>query len=228
MGRTSASRILSPVVEHFLDVFEAVCWSDGPITVSELARQIKISKSTAHRILGLLKSRGFVVQQPGGPYNPGPKMITLGVAALKASFSSETIEPVLDELSSETLETALFGVWLPASGGLLVVLERPTRHLLRFHSFLGKCIGAEKLGESIEKLKGLSNPDNEPPHVYTNLTQDGIWSIMGTIHFTPMTNPCALMILAPRARIDDEKVTVWKELCLRKASFLNNALAGKS
>jgi len=228
MGRTDASRVLSPVVEYFLDVFERVCWSNGPISVSELARQIEISKSTAHRILGLLKARGFIVQKPGGPYRPGPKMVTLGVAALKASFSPETIDPVLDQLSSETSETALFGVWLPGSSSFLVVLERPTRHLLRFHSFLGKCIGPEILGENIEKSERLSNRHGWTPNVDTNITPDGIWSAIGSIRSTRMENPCALVILAPEVRIDDEKVTVWKELCLKKASFLSNALAGKT
>ncbi|MCD6328226.1 helix-turn-helix domain-containing protein [bacterium] len=226
MSRSGATRTLSPVVEYFLDVFEGVCRSTGPITVSELARQINISKSTAHRILGLMKTRGFVVQQPGGPYRPGPKMITLGVAALKTSFSREMIDPIMDELSSQASETVLFGVWLAGSKGFLVIFERPTGHLLRFHPFLGSYIRSDILGgEAIDNLK---SQDGNALQVHTNVAADGIWSVITIIPRPHKEAPCALMILAPKDRVDEEKMSVWKELCLSQGIFLASVLEGKS
>src|SRR5690242_4161323 len=65
-----------------LDVLECFA-TDGELGVSDIARRLGVAKSTAHRLLQTLTSRGFVEQRADtGLYRLGIHLYELGELAL--------------------------------------------------------------------------------------------------------------------------------------------------
>jgi DNA-binding IclR family transcriptional regulator len=54
---------------------------DGVLRVTQVADELGVAHSTAHRLLASLRHRGFVVQDAGRAYRPGPACAELGSAA---------------------------------------------------------------------------------------------------------------------------------------------------
>jgi DNA-binding IclR family transcriptional regulator len=53
---------------------------DGVLRVTQVADELGVAHSTAHRLLASLRHRGFVVQDTGRAYRPGPACAELGSA----------------------------------------------------------------------------------------------------------------------------------------------------
>jgi DNA-binding IclR family transcriptional regulator len=82
----------------------------GPFTLSMLAEEAKLYKSTVLRLLASLEHSGLVLRQPDGRYALGPMVAQL-YASYAASFSMESVVlPVLRELVARTSESAAFHV----------------------------------------------------------------------------------------------------------------------
>jgi DNA-binding IclR family transcriptional regulator len=82
----------------------------GPFTLTTLAEQTKLYKSTVLRLLASLEHSGLVLKQPDGRYALGPMVAQLH-ASYAASFSLESVVmPVLRELVERTSESAAFHV----------------------------------------------------------------------------------------------------------------------
>ena len=76
-------------------------------TLTELAAEAGLNKSTAHRMLGVLEKEGFVIRSPDtGSYQLGPEMIVLGARALRAVDIREAARPELERLAETTGEHA--------------------------------------------------------------------------------------------------------------------------
>ncbi|HEY7482923.1 MAG TPA: IclR family transcriptional regulator [Streptosporangiaceae bacterium] len=91
----NALRLLELIGEHQI------------IRVSEAAELLGVARSTAHRLLGALRRRGFVLQdKPNGAYRPGPVLNEIGLAAIGRIDIRLVARPVLEELSEQTQETA--------------------------------------------------------------------------------------------------------------------------
>lgn len=108
-------------VASALDLID--CFSeDEELGVSEAARRLGVAKSTAHRLLTTLASRGFVEQNPQtGKYRLGLHVFELGHLAL-ARFDlrrrSVTLLEELREISGWTVHLSV------ASGADVLFLER--------------------------------------------------------------------------------------------------------
>ncbi|SRR6266545_1142593 len=90
----NALRLLELIGEHQI------------IRVSEAAELLGVARSTAHRLLGALRRRGFVLQdKPNGAYRPGPVLNEIGLAAIGRIDIRLVARPVLEELSEQTQET---------------------------------------------------------------------------------------------------------------------------
>jgi DNA-binding IclR family transcriptional regulator len=90
----NALRLLELIGEHKI------------IRVSEAAELLGVARSTAHRLLGALRRRGFVLQdKPNGAYRPGPVLNEIGLAAIGRIDIRLVARPVLEELSEQTQET---------------------------------------------------------------------------------------------------------------------------
>lgn len=97
--------------------------------VTELARRLGLSKSTAHRLLAALVDTGMVVQDPTSElYRLGPEAISLGARALRSSDLRQAGRRALEELARTTGETASLEVLLEDE--ILILDEVPGGHLV--------------------------------------------------------------------------------------------------
>lgn len=104
-----------------LDVLE--CFAvDGSLGVSDVARRLGIAKSTAHRVLQTLSSRGFVEQDgETGQYRLGIHIYELGHLAQARNTFRRAALPHLKEIAAATGYTVNFSV---PDGADLVFVER--------------------------------------------------------------------------------------------------------
>lgn len=93
-----------------LDVLE--CFAiDGHLGVSDVARRLGIAKSTAHRLLQTLCSRGFVEQDPeSGKYRLGMHIYELGHLAQARNTFRHAALPHLQAIAAATGYTVNFSV----------------------------------------------------------------------------------------------------------------------
>jgi IclR family transcriptional regulator, pca regulon regulatory protein len=101
-GRTGTSQSL----ERGLAILSSY-HSDRPlIGVSELSRELDLSRSTAHRYVTTLAQLGYLQQDiESKRYRLGPKVLDLGFSALNAMDVLEIAAPHLRRLSDETQRT---------------------------------------------------------------------------------------------------------------------------
>ena len=82
-----------------LDVLECFA-TDGELGVSDIARRLGVAKSTAHRLLQTLASRGFVEQDPHtGQYRLGIHVYELGALALARNELRHAALPFLRQVA---------------------------------------------------------------------------------------------------------------------------------
>lgn len=75
------------------------------VGVAEAARHLEVAPSTAHRLLAMLRHRGFAVQDSRRGYRPGPVFGTLGFTGRPAPDLVSVVRPQLELLSRRLRET---------------------------------------------------------------------------------------------------------------------------
>ena len=97
--------------------------SDRPlIGVSELSRELVLSRSTAHRYIATLAQLGYLQQDPDSRrYRLGPKVVDLGFSAINSMDVREISAPYLRQLSDETQHTVNLAI---LDGIEVVYIER--------------------------------------------------------------------------------------------------------
>jgi len=97
--------------------------SDRPlIGVSELSRELDLSRSTVHRYVATLAKLGYLQQDPDSKrYRLGPKVLDLGFSALNSMDLLEISAPHLRKLSDETQRTVNLAI---LDGTDVVYIER--------------------------------------------------------------------------------------------------------
>ena len=104
-----------------LDVLECFA-TDGELGVSDIARRLGVAKSTAHRLLQTLASRGFVEQVVhSGQYRLGMHVYELGALALARNELRHAALPILRQVATATGLTVNLSV---PDGPDIVFVER--------------------------------------------------------------------------------------------------------
>ncbi len=104
-----------------LDVLECFA-TDGELGVSDIARRLGVAKSTGHRLLQTLASRGFVEQDPHtGQYRLGIHLYELGALALARNELRHVALPFLRQVAAATGLTVNLSV---PDGPDIVFVER--------------------------------------------------------------------------------------------------------
>jgi IclR family transcriptional regulator, acetate operon repressor len=134
-GREQAARPGSQAIERALAVLG--CFMDGhpEVGVTEIARRLGLSVSTAHRIVRALVAAGYLAQNPKTDrYYLGRSAVLLGQVAQRA-LGLEHVLPVLEEVSGRTGESVNFGVLDGEAAVIEIRIE--SRHPLRFEQTVG-------------------------------------------------------------------------------------------
>jgi DNA-binding IclR family transcriptional regulator len=109
-------------VASALDVLDCFT-TDDELGVTEIARRVDVAKSTAHRLLTTLASRGLVERVDEGRYRLGTHAIALGQLALERNRIRTQALPALHQLQRMTGATIHLAVW---EGAEVMYLERLT------------------------------------------------------------------------------------------------------
>jgi len=101
-----ASRYRVQVLDRTIAVLQAVADSETDLAAADIARQLRLHKSTVHRLLVVLESYRLIKKGPEGAYGLGTRLIELGECAIARLKLSEYAEPHLRKIAEETGEGA--------------------------------------------------------------------------------------------------------------------------
>jgi IclR family acetate operon transcriptional repressor len=85
---------------------EAVSAKGSLSSLSELAERAGMPVSTTSRLLGQLRSWGFLVEVDGGRIAPGPRLISMSAAVARTAYSDERLNEATRVLTAVTGESA--------------------------------------------------------------------------------------------------------------------------
>lgn len=130
------SRYLVGSVARALRLVGLVADAPDGMAVSEIARALGISKSTAHALARTLVAGGYLrTVEPGPRYRLGLELVRLGEASGRSIQLGSLCRPVLRELSLATGLTTRAAI---ADDGYPVFVERvESPGVIRFHTALG-------------------------------------------------------------------------------------------
>jgi len=122
MASTTARTGTSQSLERGLAILSSYHADRPLIGVSELSRELDLSRSTAHRYVTTLAQLGYLQQDAVSKrYRLGPKVLDLGFSALSAMDLLEIAAPHLRKLSDDTQRTVNLAI---LEGTDVVYVER--------------------------------------------------------------------------------------------------------
>ena len=135
-------------VDRVCDVLDVLANSQDPVTLSAVADQASLPKSSAFRYLAVLEARGYVSRdEPDGLFELGPAFRSQNTRAVEnlSHFGS----PIIASLRDSFQETTNIGILDGTSIVYLVVAESP--HRMRVASRVGErgLIHSTAIGKAI-------------------------------------------------------------------------------
>jgi DNA-binding IclR family transcriptional regulator len=104
--RAGSSPYKVQVLDRSIAVLEIVAASDKDLAPVEIARQLRLHKSTLHRLLAVLERHRLIRKGSEGTYGLGTRLIELGDRAVTRLNLSERSQPFLRDLVDQTGESA--------------------------------------------------------------------------------------------------------------------------
>lgn len=165
-------------IDRALSIVEEIARAGQDLGVTELARRLSLNKSTVHRLLSTLESRGYVEQNhETGRYGLGLKILELGSSAANRLALRDIARPVLEQLSRDLGEAVNLVV---LSGGEAVYIDKvETETMIRMHFQLGKrsplhCTAAGKVllahqGQPVERVLREAELKRYTPNTITRV-----------------------------------------------------------
>jgi IclR family transcriptional regulator, KDG regulon repressor len=104
-GDTTASPYRVQVLDRSIAVLEIVAGADRDLAPVEIARRLRLHKSTIHRLLAVLERHRLINKGPEGTYGLGTRLIELGDRAVARLNLSDRVKPYLRDLVDQTGES---------------------------------------------------------------------------------------------------------------------------
>src|SRR5262245_58518128 len=119
-----------------LEVIEYVAASPRPVSLSEVAREVGLPKSSAHALIRTLDAEGYLQRDDRGEYSLGPRLLRL-LGSLPHRFELPRVaRPVMQELVDQVGETAILGI---RQGDEIVYVEQvEAPQVIRYVAPLGE------------------------------------------------------------------------------------------
>ena len=154
------TQYLSRAVAKSLEILELLQARQSPMVLNEVARQIKLSKTSAFRLLCTLQASGYLTQQEAGSYDLVPEVRRI-VSSRFLIRLLKIATPLMSDLGRELRETINLAALFENRVEVIAVEESPEiirmtnviGHILPPNaSSLGKVISAFQPDERREKL----------------------------------------------------------------------------
>ncbi len=114
-------RYIAPSVKKAFEILRVVSQSRRGMRVSELARELKMAKSTVHGIASALAELGALVRAPlTKKYKIGPTLLELGKVAFSQIDVKDLARPSMEDLMERTEESVFLGV---LNGDRITILD---------------------------------------------------------------------------------------------------------
>lgn len=115
-------RLPSPAVNHAVSILEYLAHLRAEASLSEIARDLSISKSSCLNILTTLIASSMITKTGAVPrYRLGPRLIELGRAAQRSTSYRSSIQRELDPLLAKTRSACLIAQHLVRNDGFVVI-----------------------------------------------------------------------------------------------------------
>lgn len=133
---TQESGTSTGTVSRALQLLTVVADAGGAVTVKYVAETMRLPTSTAHRLLQLLRTEGFVeASAEGRQYVIGRQFYRVAARVAASVPIVDLVQPVLEEIAREHDEAVLLGMYLPAQQSM---------------TFAARADGAQKLKYEID------------------------------------------------------------------------------
>jgi IclR family pca regulon transcriptional regulator len=144
-------------VARAIELLLAVARLERPVPLRELVERLGWSKPTVYRLLRTLEAHGALRQSANGGYVPGPAMITVGQAALRAVELPAIGHRHLDRLHGELGETVNMAI---LAGDEIVIADRiEDRQILGLRLNIGSRLPAYCTSVGQVLLAGLDDDE---------------------------------------------------------------------
>lgn len=224
------------------------CFSpDRPVLgVVEIAEEIGLHKSSVSRMMSTLEAEDLVEQDPiSKKYRLGLGLLSVAGSLLAHLDVRRAAVPVLTALSAETGETSSLMLW---DGNASVTVEQvPSSHPVKHSSELGTRYSTVESSSVRIFLATMDEAErraflkrNSGAQMYSRLAAgdvDGTAANIGQttadeigisagVHDHRGNLIAAILISAPRYRVDDERVKTLRDACRAAAASLTQRLGG--
>lgn len=144
------------VLGRALDVLEVLAAHPRGTSLTEIAAQVHLHKSTVHRILHTLARRGYVMQGHDASYRLGLRVVGLGEAVLGGLDIREEARVYLEELLLATNEVVHLVVM--EQGEMVYIDKLEGTRTVRTHSVVGMRVPVHCTGVGKAILAHLPEP----------------------------------------------------------------------
>jgi IclR family pca regulon transcriptional regulator len=140
-----------------LNILELVAGSPRPVTLTDIANQARLTKTTSQRFLNTLCSLGYLRRRENKSYVLSARVLSLAYSFLNTSSLVSIAKPYLDELSSEVGKTVNLAVLEDVH--TLFLYRREVRRFMKYDLRPGSKLPchAGALGKAL--LAGLSHEE---------------------------------------------------------------------
>jgi IclR family pca regulon transcriptional regulator len=154
-----------------LNIMELLAKSSQPLTLTEIANQARLTKTTVQRFINTLNALGYIKRDENKRYVLGTRLLSLAYSFLNTSSLVNMVRPYLDELSTELNNTVNLAVLDDVHS--LCLYRKEISRLVKFDVGPGAKLPcyAASLGKVL--LSGLR--------------EDELTKLMNKIEFTPLT-----------------------------------------
>ncbi|GAA4360244.1 IclR family transcriptional regulator [Paeniglutamicibacter cryotolerans] len=151
---------MSTSVVRAMRILESLSGASRPMTLTAIADELEIPKSTAHSILKALASRGFLDVDEYQGYTVGLKAFEVGASHLRSTNAVEVVVPQLVELTRALGITSHYAI-LDGADAVYLCKEDPPGLGLKLASSVGARLPAHTTAVGKAALAWLPEANQE-------------------------------------------------------------------
>ena len=242
-------------VDRATSLLIAIINAPKPPLLSDLARELKLPKSTTSRILGALERQGLIRRDRDGAYLGGDVLMRFASMQNQDSTLVNKMRPVLENLAAKTSESVNLAV--PGNNELKLIDQVDGQYLLGATNWVGRHVPyhASALGKVLlafgaaqvptgnlqsktnrtitsraELSKELEKVRKLGYAIIDNELEDGLVAVAAPVYGPSGNVVAAISISGPDARITRDDLNRFGELIVKELKKQNVAskLTGKA